>query len=120
MKTILAVDDSPSIRLMVSHTIRTAGYNVVEASDGNEALRIAKESPVDLILTDQNMPGLDGLTLIKTLRERREYAKTPIIVLTTEMGDDMKMKGRAAGATGWMVKPFHPDTLLNVVKKSIG
>ena len=120
MKTILAVDDSPSIRLMVSHTIRTAGYNVVEASDGNEALRLAKESRVDMIVTDQNMPGIDGLTLIKTLRERPEYQKTPIVVLTTEMGDDMKTKGRAAGATAWMVKPFHPDTLLNIVKRAIG
>lgn len=120
MKTILAVDDSPSIRLMVAHTIRSAGYHVVEASDGDEALRIAGEVPFDMIFTDQNMPGIDGLTLIKTLRERPQYRATPIIVLTTEMGDDMKLKGRAAGATGWMVKPFHPETLLNVVKRAIG
>lgn len=120
MKTILAVDDSPSIRLMVAHTIRTAGYQVVEASNGNEALRIAAESSFDMIVTDQNMPGIDGLTLIKSLREQPHYRKTPIIVLTTEMGDEMKSKGRAAGATGWMVKPFHPDTLLGVVKRAIG
>ena len=120
MKTILAIDDSPSIRLMVGHTIRTAGYNVVEAADGSEGLRIATESRFDMIVTDQNMPGMDGLSLVRTLRSRREYSATPIIVLTTEMSDEMKNKGRAAGATGWMVKPFHPDTLLAVVKRAIG
>lgn len=120
MKTILAIDDSPSIRLMVAHTIRTAGYNVVEASDGNEALKIAEEGAFDMVFTDQNMPGLDGLSLIRKLRDNPRYKATPIIVLTTEMGDDMKLKGRVAGATGWMVKPFHPETLLNVVKRAIG
>jgi two-component system chemotaxis response regulator CheY len=119
MKTILAVDDSPSIRLMVAHTIRGAGYNVVEAANGDEALRAAGDCAFDMIVTDQNMPGVDGLTLIRTLRERAQYAKTPIIVLTTEMSDDMKRKGRAAGATGWMVKPFHPETLLNVVRRAL-
>ncbi|HLX26664.1 MAG TPA: response regulator [Candidatus Cybelea sp.] len=120
MKTILAIDDSPSIRLMVAHTIRSAGYTVVEAADGTEGLRIAEGSPFDMVITDQNMPGVDGLSLVRTLRKRPEYRKVPIIVLTTEMGDDMKQHGRAAGATGWMVKPFHPETLLNVVKRAIG
>ena len=120
MKTILAVDDSPSIRLMVAHTIRSAGYEVVEAADGDEALRLAQTASFDMLFTDQNMPGLDGLSLIRKLRELPSYKATPIIVLTTEMGDDMKLKGRIAGATGWMVKPFHPETLLNVVKRAIG
>ena len=120
MKTILAVDDSPSIRMMVVHTIRNAGYHVVEAADGSEALRIAADSRFDMVVTDQNMPGIDGLTLIRTLRGKMEYKNTPIIVLTTEMDEAMKLQGRAAGATGWMVKPFHPETLLGVVKRAIG
>ena len=120
MKSILAVDDSPSIRLMVAHTIRSAGYHVVEAADGDEAMHAAEQCAFDMIVTDQNMPGMDGLTLISALRKRPQYLKTPIIVLTTEMSEDMKLKGRQAGATGWMVKPFHPDTLLNVVKRALG
>ncbi|HTA37528.1 MAG TPA: response regulator [Candidatus Acidoferrales bacterium] len=120
MKTVLAIDDSPSIRLMVAHTIRTAGYQVTEAASGTEALELVATSSFDMIFTDQNMPGIDGLTFIRMLRQRGEYKHTPIIVLTTEMGEEMKLKGRAAGATGWMVKPFHPDSLLNVVKRAIG
>jgi two-component system, chemotaxis family, chemotaxis protein CheY len=119
-KTILAVDDSPSIRMMVAHTIRGAGYDVIEAQDGAAALKLATEKQFDMIFTDQNMPGMDGITLIKSLRERSSYKGVPIIVLTTEMGDEMKQRGKAAGATGWMVKPFNPDTLLTVVKKALG
>jgi two-component system chemotaxis response regulator CheY len=116
-KKILAVDDSPTMRQMVSHTLRGAGYEVIEAEDGADGLNKAKREVVQLVLTDQNMPGMDGLTLVQSLRALPAYKTAPIIVLTTESGDDMKAKGRAAGATGWMVKPFDPSRLLEIVKK---
>jgi len=119
-KKILAVDDSPSIRKMVGFTLRSAGYDVVEAEDGQDGLDKAKLGPVDLVLTDQNMPRMDGLTLIKSLRALPAYSRAPILMLTTESSDEMKAAGRAAGATGWMVKPFDPDRLLQVVKKVLG
>jgi len=117
MKTILAVDDSRSLRQMVSFTLKTAGFNVVEAVDGVEALNLSKTQQFDLVLTDQNMPRMDGLTLIENLRGQLAYRKTPILMLTTEANDDMKAKGRAAGATGWLVKPFDPERLIAVVNK---
>lgn len=120
MKTILTVDDSVSIREMVAFTMRGAGYNVIEAADGAEALEIAKKTPIDLVLTDQNMPRMDGLSLVRALRELPRYGSVPIIVLTTEAGDTMKAQGRVAKATGWIVKPFAPDTLLAVAKKVLG
>lgn len=119
-KTILAVDDSPSVRQMVSYAIKSAGYDVVEAKDGAEALDIARTRDFDMVLTDQNMPKLDGLSLIGRLRDDPRYAKTPIIMLTTEASDEMKARGRAARATGWMVKPFDPDTLLAVIQRVLG
>ncbi|MEI7968509.1 MAG: response regulator [Betaproteobacteria bacterium] len=119
-KTILAVDDSPSIRNMVAFTLKGAGYDVVEAVDGQDGLDKAKAKQVSLILTDQNMPRMDGLTLVKNLRSMAQYKSAPILMLTTESSDDMKAKGRAAGATGWLVKPFDPPRLLEVVKKVIG
>ena len=119
-KLILAVDDSATMRRMLSFTLRGAGYDVIEAEDGVDGLEKAGAQQVDLILTDQNMPRMDGITLVKSLREMPSYRKAPILVLTTEAGDDMKAKGRAAGATGWMVKPFDPDRLLTVVKKVLG
>lgn len=119
-KTILTVDDSASIRQMVSFTLKGAGYTVVEAVDGKQALDKAKTGRFDLVLTDQNMPNMDGLTLIKNLRTLPTYTRTPILVLTTEAGDSMKQQGRAAGATGWLVKPFDPQKLIDVVKKVIG
>jgi two-component system chemotaxis response regulator CheY len=119
-KRILTVDDSATVRRMVSFTLRGAGYDVVEAEDGVEGLEKASAQQIDLVLTDQNMPRMDGLTLIKSLREMPTYRKSPILVLTTESGDDMKARGRAAGATGWMVKPFDPDRLLTVVRKVLG
>ena len=99
-KTILAVDDSPSIRQMVAFTLKGAGYNVVEAEDGQAGLDKAKSSAVNLVLTDQNMPKMDGLTLVKSLRVLPQYATTPILMLTTESSDAMKAQGKAAGATG--------------------
>ena len=119
-KTVLAVDDSGSIRSMVAFSLKSAGYQVIEAVDGKDGLEKAKKNRADLVLTDQNMPNMDGLTLIKTLRSLPEYKTVPILVLTTEAGETMKAQGRAAGATGWLVKPFDPQKLLEVVKKVVG
>jgi two-component system chemotaxis response regulator CheY len=119
-KTILAVDDSASIRQMVAFTLKSSGYEVVEAVDGMDGLDKAKAKSFNLILTDQNMPRMDGLTLIKNLRAMPQYKTVPILMLTTESSDAMKQQGRAAGATGWLVKPFDPQKLIEVVKKVIG
>lgn len=119
-KTVLAVDDSASIRQMVAFTLKSAGYEVVEAVDGEDGLTKAKNHSIQLVLTDQNMPRMDGLTLIRGLRELPQYKSVPILMLTTESSDAMKTQGRAAGATGWLVKPFDPQKLIDVVKKVIG
>ncbi len=119
-KTVLAIDDSASIRQMVSFTLKSSGYDVIEAVDGMDGLDKAKASNVSLVLTDQNMPRMDGLTLIKSLRGMPQYRATPILMLTTESSDAMKAQGRTAGATGWLVKPFDPQKLVEVVKKVIG
>ncbi|TRY33219.1 response regulator [Aliiglaciecola sp. M165] len=116
-KHILIVDDSPSIRQMVEMTLKSASYQVTSANDGQAALELCQRSQYDFVLTDQNMPRMDGLTLIKSLRGMSSYRSTPIIVLTTEASDSMKAQGRAAGATGWMVKPFDPQKLLAVAAK---
>jgi two-component system chemotaxis response regulator CheY len=105
---------------MVAFTLKGAGYEVVEAVDGQDGLNKAKTKPFNLVLTDQNMPQMDGITLIKSLRALPQYKSVPILVLTTEAGDTMKTQGRAAGATGWLVKPFDPQKLMDVVKKVIG
>jgi len=119
-KVVLTVDDSASIRQMVAFTLKSAGYEVVEAVDGEDGLNKARGKNADLVLTDQNMPKMDGLSLIKTLRGLPQYRSTPILMLTTESSDAMKAAGRAAGATGWLVKPFDPQKLLEVVKKVLG
>jgi two-component system chemotaxis response regulator CheY len=119
-KMILAVDDSASIRQMVAFTLKSSGYEVVEAVDGVDGLEKAKAKTFNLILSDQNMPRMDGLTMIKSLRAMPQYKTVPILVLTTESSDAMKQAGRAAGATGWLVKPFDPQKLIEVVKKVIG
>lgn len=119
-KTILAVDDSSSLRQMVAFSLKAAGYTVIEAVDGRDGLDKAKNQVVDLVLTDQNMPCMDGLALIKALRELTSYQRVPILMLTTESSDEMKAQGRAAGANGWLVKPFDPQRLIEVVKKVIG
>lgn len=117
-KTILVVDDSASIRQMVAFTFQTEGYVVIEAADGIEGLAQANaHDNIDLVLSDQNMPNMDGLTLVNTLRGHPKYGSTPILMLTTEGSDSMKMRGKEAGANGWLVKPFNPDRLLEVVKK---
>jgi len=119
-KSILAVDDSASIRQMVGFTLKSSGYEVVEAVDGMDGLEKAKGKSFSLVLTDQNMPRMDGLTLIKNLRSLPQYKTVPILMLTTESSDAMKQQGRAVGATGWLVKPFDPQKLVEVVKKVIG
>ena len=117
MHSILAVDDSASMRQMVAFTLKGAGYNVIEAADGAEALEKAKGARVDLVLTDQNMPRMDGIGLTRKLRESPKFSSTPILILTTESSDQMKQAGRAAGATGWLVKPFDPAKLVEVIGK---
>lgn len=112
MTKILAVDDSPSLRQMVTFTLKGAGHDVSEASDGVEALNIAKGQAFDLVITDINMPNMDGLQLIAELRKLPNFKFTPILCLTTESSDDKKKQGKAAGATGWIVKPFSPEKLL--------
>jgi two-component system, chemotaxis family, chemotaxis protein CheY len=115
--SILAVDDSASMRQMVSFTLKGAGYDVVEAADGVEALSIAKSRSVNLVITDVNMPNMDGISLIRELRALPSYKFTPLLMLTTESSADKKQQGKSAGATGWIVKPFNPEQLLNTVKK---
>ena len=119
-KTILVVDDSASIRQMVAFTVKSSGYEVVEAVDGMDGLEKARSKNFNLILTDQNMPRMDGLALVKSLRALPQYRAVPILMLTTESSDAMKAQGKAAGATGWLVKPFDPQKLIEVVKKVIG
>ncbi|HQQ69882.1 MAG TPA: response regulator [Alicycliphilus sp.] len=119
MQSILAVDDSPSMRKMVSFTLTSAGYHVVEAVDGQDALEKAEAHAVNLVLADQNMPRLDGIGLTRRLRADPRYKSTPILILTTESSDQMKQAGRAAGATGWLVKPFDPVRLIEVIQKVI-
>ena len=119
MRSILAVDDSPSMRKMVSFTLSGAGYHVVEAVDGLDALAKAQAQQIDLVLADQNMPNLDGIGLTRRLRELPRFKSTPILILTTESSDQMKQAGRDAGATGWLVKPFDPNRLIEVIKKVI-
>ena len=119
-KTILAVDDSGSLRQMLAFALRSAGYVVTEAVDGNDGYQRARREQSNLVLTDQNMPGMDGLSLIKSLRALPAYRTVPILMLTTESGEEIKQRGRAAGANGWLVKPFDPQRLLAVVRKVIG
>lgn len=119
MHSILAVDDSASMRQMVTFTLKSAGYHVVEAVDGQDAWEKASGARFDLVLTDQNMPRMDGISLTKKLREAAQFQTTPILILTTESSDQMKQAGKAAGATGWLVKPFDPNRLIEVIRKVI-
>jgi len=119
MATVLVVDDSVSMRQMVSVTLKSAGYDVVEAGDGQQALQKVRGTAVDLVLSDVNMPVMNGIDLVKNLRTLPSFKFTPILMLTTESGGDMKGAGKAAGATGWIVKPFNPEQLLATVKKVI-
>jgi len=116
-KKILTVDDSASIRQMVSFTLKQAGYDVVEAEDGRDGLMKAKAQSVDLVITDLNMPNMNGIELIRNLRQEGVYKFTPILMLTTESDDGIKSDGKQAGATGWIVKPFNPEQLLKVISR---
>jgi two-component system, chemotaxis family, chemotaxis protein CheY len=120
MKTILTVDDSASIRQMVKLTLSTAGYQVVEAGNGAEGLTAAQAGAVDMIVTDLNMPVMDGLTFIREVRKLSNLKGLPIVFLTTESDGGVKQQAKEAGATGWITKPFQQDQLLAVVKKVLG
>ena len=119
MHSILAVDDSASMRQMVSFTLKNAGFHVVEAVDGVDAWDKACKGDFHLVLTDQNMPRLDGIGLTRKLRASPKFKSTPILILTTESSEQMKQAGRAAGATGWLVKPFDPAKLIEVIGKVV-
>jgi two-component system chemotaxis response regulator CheY len=116
-QTILIVDDSTVMRRMVRGALEADRHRVVEAPDGRAALQVVEIALPDLVITDVNMPEMDGLALVRALREQARYRFTPILVLTTEGGDAMKQQGRAAGATGWLVKPFDPNQLRQVVRR---
>lgn len=119
-RTVLIVDDSTSMRQMVTFTLRGAGYEVIEGSNGQEALDRLISTPtnkVDLVITDLNMPVMDGMTLIRQLRAKPSMRFTPILMLTTESSDTRKAEGKAAGATGWIIKPFQSEQLLRVIEK---
>src|SRR5258705_7139999 len=117
MAAILVVDDSTTMRQMVAFTLTSAGHEVVEAPDGNKALAVAKTRKFDLVITDVNMPGMNGIDLVQSLRGLAECKFIPILVLTTEAGAELKQKGKNAGATGWIVKPFNPKGLVHQLKK---
>lgn len=116
-KTILTADDSASMRQMIVFTLKGAGYEVVEAVDGKDGLSMVSQSKVDMIITDLNMPNMDGIEMIRNVRTMPPYKFIPIILLTTESQDGKKKEGKAAGATGWITKPFKPEQLLAVIKK---
>ncbi len=120
MKTVLSVDDSASIRQMVKLTLAGAGYQVLEAENGAEGLKTAQASAVNMIVTDLNMPVMDGLSFIREVRKLPAYKGVPILFLTTESDAGVKQEAKAAGATGWITKPFQQEQLLAVVKKVIG
>lgn len=117
--TALVVDDSTSMRQMVCCTLKQAGFEVIEAGDGQQALDSLNNQPVDVVITDLNMPVLNGLELIRRLRSLPTYRFTPILMLTTESQQAKKLEGKQAGATGWIVKPFNPDRLLDVIRKVV-
>ncbi|EED28582.1 chemotaxis protein CheY [Vibrio sp. 16] len=119
MTKILAVDDSVSIRQMVSHTLKDAGYQVETANDGQDALSKVMSTKFDVVISDVNMPNMGGFELVKALRAKPQYKFIPILMLTTETSTDKKMQGKSAGATGWLVKPFNPETLLKTLKRVI-
>jgi two-component system, chemotaxis family, chemotaxis protein CheY len=117
MTRILAVDDSPSMRDMVRIALSGAGFKVTQAADGAEALEIARNDSFDLVLSDVNMPRMDGISLIRALRAEQAYKHTPILMLTTESSAERKREGKDAGATGWIVKPFDPAQLVATMQR---
>ena len=119
-KTIMVVDDAKSMRGLISMTLQSAGYDVIEACDGQDALEKIDGQKVNMVISDLNMPNMNGIELIKNLKQNPKYKFLPIVMLTTESEDSKKKEGQAAGAKAWMVKPFKPDTVLKVVGKIIG
>jgi len=119
MARILTVDDSTSIRMLVADTLHAAGHEVIQAKDGAEGLAKASASKMDLVISDVNMPGMDGITLVKRLREMPGYRSVPLLILTTELDPEKKRLAKVAGATGWLVKPFNPGQLLATIRKVI-
>jgi len=118
-KTFLIVDDSASMRQLIAFTIKDAGYDVLLAENGTDALEKLSRVKIDVVITDLNMPEMDGITFIRELRGRADYKFVPIIMLTTESQEAKKQEGRAAGASGWIVKPFSPSQLMAVVNKFV-
>ncbi|RLA05510.1 MAG: response regulator [Gammaproteobacteria bacterium] len=118
-KTIMIVDDSASIRKVVRLTLEQSGFNVIDAVDGVDALKKLDGVKINLLITDVNMPNMDGITLVKEAKQLPAYKFTPMMMLTTEASDEKKNEGRAAGAKAWLVKPFQPPMLLNAVSKLI-
>ena len=121
-KTIFAVDDSPTARASIEYTLKKAGFEIVLANDGVEALEKIKlnSNIISLFLFDVNMPRMDGITLIRKVREIEKYKFTPILFLTTESQESMKMEGKKAGASGWIVKPYDPEQLVSIAKRFTG
>ncbi len=117
MTKILSADDSTSIRQMVEFTLKGAGFEIEQAEDGKKALEMALSGDYDLVLSDINMPHMDGIALVTELRKTEKYKYTPILLLTTESAKEMKVKGKEAGATGWIVKPFNPAQLIETVTR---
>src|SRR5579884_481695 len=117
MHTILTADDSASMRQMIAFTLQNAGYRVIEAVDGNHALTRLSGAPVQMLITDLNMPGIDGIELIRRVRALPAYKYIPIVMVTAESEESKKQQGRAAGATAWIVKPFRAEQLVAVVKR---
>lgn len=118
-KTILIVDDSASMRQLVTFALKDAGYDVIAAVDGKDALGKLNGAKIDMVVTDLNMPNMDGITLIKQLRGRPSSKFTPVVMLTTESQETKKQEGKLAGASGWIVKPFTPEKLIEVIKKFV-
>ena len=119
-KRALAVDDSKTMRDMVSFTLKGAGFEVIEAEDGKDAIDKLGNNPIDIVITDLNMPNMNGFELIRNLRNNASYKFTPILMLTTEGDDNKKLEGKSAGATGWIIKPFNPEKLIQVINKVCG
>ena len=118
-KTIMVVDDSTSLRQVVGIALKGAGYDVIEGGDGSHALQQLKGQRVHLIISDVNMPNMDGITFVKAVKQMPAYKFTPIVMLTTESADEKKRAGQEAGAKAWMTKPFRPEQLLGVVQKLV-
>lgn len=118
-KTILIVDDSASLRQVVSISLKGAGYDVIEACDGKDALTKLDGRKIHLVISDVNMPNMDGITFVKQMKTKADYKFTPVIMLTTEAGDTKKAEGQSAGAKAWVIKPFQPAQMLTAVSKLV-